>query len=86
MKRLFPTLSWLFVVFVLVVAAGCASNPNIEGARLDLRNKNYQRALDNINEALEIEPGSAEALVLKGDIISEMLSRISDDDERAGYV
>ncbi|MCY4159902.1 MAG: tetratricopeptide repeat protein [Bacteroidetes bacterium] len=86
MKRLFPTLSWLFVVFVLVVAAGCASNPNIEGARLDLRNKNYQRALDNINEALETEPGSAEALVLKGDIISEMLSQISDDDERAGYI
>ncbi|MCY3488307.1 MAG: hypothetical protein OXH34_07685, partial [Bacteroidetes bacterium] len=86
MKRALPIMSWLLVILILVAASGCRSNPNIEGARLDLRNKNYQRALTNINRALENEPNNSEAFLLKGDILSEMLSEVSDGAERTGYV
>ena len=86
MKRILPIVSWLLAVLILAAADGCGSNPHVEGARLDLRNKDYQRAIDNINKALENEPDNSEALVLKGDILFEMLSETSDDAERTGYV
>jgi len=86
MKRDFPNLRWLLVILVFSAVVGCRSNPNVEGARLDLRNKNYQRALDNINKALETKPNNAEAQLLKGDILLEILSEVSDNTERTGYV
>lgn len=59
----------LFVGGVLLMGAdGCSSDPNVEGAKLDLRNKDYDRALENVNKALEANPQNAEALKLKGDI------------------
>ncbi len=85
MKCTLPVVSWLLAVLILVVSSGCRSNPNIEGARLDLRNKDYQRALTNINRALENEPNNAEAFLLKGDILSEMLPQVLDEAERAEY-
>lgn len=86
MKRTQPITSWLLVILILAAASGCRSNPNIEGARLDLRNKDYQRALTNINRALETEPNNSEAFLLKGDILSAMLLGVSDGAERTGYV
>ncbi len=86
MKRILPTINWFLVVLLLGAAGGCGSNPNVKGARFDLRNKDYQRALENINKALETEPDNAEAHVLKGDILAELLSETSYDEERTGYV
>lgn len=77
-------MSWLLVIFIAV--SGCRSNPHLEGARLDLRNKDYQRALSNINKALESEPKNPEVLLLKGDILMSMLPQVSDGEERTGYV
>jgi len=86
MKYAQPTVILLIVVVVAFVSGGCATNPNIEGARLDLRNKDYSRALTNINQALTAEPENAKALLLKGDIISEMLADVSDELDRTGFV
>ena len=74
------------MVVILMAADGCGSNPNVEGAKLDLRNKDYARALDNVNKALESVPDNVEALFLKGDVLSEMLPEVIDKAERADYI
>ena len=74
------------VAVLLVAADGCGSNPNVEGAKLDLRNKDYMRALENVNKALDSDPDNPEALFLKGDVLSEMLPDIVDKRERADYI
>jgi tetratricopeptide (TPR) repeat protein len=86
MKRIFPIVSWLLLVLILAAADGCGSDPYVEGARLDLRNKDYNRALSNINKALENNPNNLDALMLKGDIIFEMLPDVYDQDERTAYI
>ena len=86
MKQWFPAVISVLAALFLVAADGCGSDPNVEGAKLDLRNKDYERALDNINQALQSTPDNTEALYLKGDILSEMLPMVSDPDERSVYV
>ncbi|MCY4225635.1 MAG: tetratricopeptide repeat protein [Bacteroidetes bacterium] len=86
MKSIQPILILLMVVSIAIASGGCATNPNIAGARLDLRNKDYSRALTNINQALVGEPDNSEALLLKGDILSEMLSDVTDESDRTGFV
>ena len=67
----------------VLAAAGCGSNPNVEGAKLDLRNKDYDRALENISVALNDEPDNAEALSLKGQILQALAAETEDARERA---
>ncbi len=86
MKRNLGAIGCLSIVLILASVSGCASNPNLEGAQINLRNKDYQRALTNINLALEAEPHNSEALLLKGDILSEMLPDIYDSDERTEHI
>ncbi|MEM1126395.1 MAG: tetratricopeptide repeat protein [Bacteroidota bacterium] len=70
----------------LVAGAGCSSDPNIEGAKLDLRNKDYDRALENVATAIETNPENGEAYALKVQIISDMLSSVTDMGERTARV
>lgn len=86
MKCALPILCWISAILVLVAADGCGSNPNVEGARLDLRAKNYQRALTNVNKAIENEPTNSEAHLLKGDILLEMLPDVIDSHDRTAHV
>ena len=75
--------SLLLVVCVFaLVAARCGSDPNLEGAKLDLDNKDYDRALENINKAIENDPVNAEAYALKGEILQEQLLDVSISPER----
>lgn len=71
MKRISLFLCVLLTGIVLMGADGCSSDPNVEGAKLDLRNKDYDRALQNVETALRTNPANAEALELKGQILSE---------------
>lgn len=67
-------------------ADGCSSDPNIEGAKLDLRNKDYDRALENIETALGKNPANAEALELKGRVLSEKAFATEDVDEHVALI
>ncbi len=73
----------LACIIAAVVMVGCGRNPNVDGARLDLRNKNYDRALENIAIALNADPNNSDALSLKGQVLLEMASEESDPVERA---
>ena len=66
------TLSLALVVALLVGGAdGCSSDPNVEGAKLDLQNGDYERALENVDEALATNPDNTEALVLRVEILRQ---------------
>lgn len=67
---------------VMLMVAGCSSDPNVEGAKLDLRNQNYDQALNNIETALENNPQNAEAWSVKGDIHQQQIQALSGDPER----
>lgn len=72
--------------FLMMGANGCSSDPNIEGAKLDLRNKDYDRALENVNAALERNPENAEAYDLKGQILQEQAGTVNDPERHRQIV
>src|SRR5690606_18235214 len=76
----------LLLTGLVLGGAGCASDRNVEGAKLDLRNKDYARALENVNTALEKDPQNAEALDLKGRILQEQAFAVNDRDEHSRLI
>ncbi|HEX7071485.1 MAG TPA: tetratricopeptide repeat protein [Rhodothermales bacterium] len=64
----------LLTGLVLMGASTCSSDPNVEGAKLDLRNQDYDRALENLETALQRNPDNSEALDLKGQVLQEKLA------------
>jgi len=69
MKHL-PLMLALVFGMILAAASGCAGDPNVEGAKLDLRNRDYDRALQNIATALERNPENAPAYELKARVLA----------------
>jgi len=74
------------LIVLIAIATGCRTNPYMQEAELDSRNKDYSKALNKINKALANDPKNAEAFRLKGDIIAKILPSISDETERTEYV
>jgi tetratricopeptide (TPR) repeat protein len=72
---------FLVVLFggLMLIGTGCSSDPNVEGAKLDLRNNNLDQALSNIETALENNPENAEAWLVKGDIHQQQVEGLSGD-------
>lgn len=81
MKRTQFFFSLLIAAVLLTAADGCSSDPNVEGAKLDLRNKDYDRALNNLDKALETNPQNAEAYELKGQVLLEQAFTVDDPAE-----
>lgn len=78
LRRSYVLAAAVVVASLFAMGAGCSSDPNVEGAKLDLRNKDYDRALVNLNKALETNPSNYEAYLLKGEVYQEMASEESD--------
>jgi tetratricopeptide (TPR) repeat protein len=86
MKR-FP----FFVVLVcagylMMGADGCSSDPNVEGAKLDLRNKDYDRALENLQTAIETDPSNGEAYALQAQVYQEQAAEMPEVDAHTEIV
>ncbi|MFQ5568179.1 MAG: tetratricopeptide repeat protein [Rhodothermales bacterium] len=81
MKRFSLFLAILLGGVLLLGARGCSSDPNVEGAKLDLNNKDYDRALENIDKALETNPENAEAYQIKGRVLQEKAFAVRDVEE-----
>lgn len=81
------TLSLSLVVALLVGGAdGCSSDPNVEGAKLDLRNGDYERALENLDEALTTDPDNVEALVLRTEVRRQQYENTAGAQPKADYL
>ncbi|MEM8599190.1 MAG: tetratricopeptide repeat protein [Bacteroidota bacterium] len=82
MTRTFPRLllvpALALATILLVGADGCAGDPNVEGAKLEMRNNDYDRALELVNLALETNPDNVQALAIKGDALVQMASSERD--------
>jgi len=74
------------MLFLFVAADGCSSDPNVEGAKLDLRNKQYDRALENLETALATNPENAEALELKGRVLAAKAFETPDVEEHTQLI
>lgn len=60
-------LAFAALAFIVAGADGCGSDPNVTGARLELRNQDYDRVLDLTAAAIEADPENAEAYFLRGE-------------------
>ena len=76
----------LFVALLLLGVGRCGSDPHVEGAKLDLRNKDYARALENVARALEKDPNSSEVHALKGEIMQALVLTAESAEEREDLV
>jgi len=85
-NRFYSVLLVLVGAFLFLGIDGCSSNPNVEGAKLDLGNKDYDRALENVTRALEQDPQNSEALGLKGQILQQMSREVEDPEEHTALV
>ncbi|GAB5534038.1 MAG: hypothetical protein Rubg2KO_02870 [Rubricoccaceae bacterium] len=61
-----------FVAIALGGADGCSSDPQVEGAKLYINNKEYDNALENLNESLATNPDNLDALILKAEVLRLM--------------
>jgi len=64
----------LFAVVAIALggADGCSSDPQVEGAKLYINNKEYDNALENLDEALVTNPENLDALILKAEVLRLM--------------
>ena len=76
-----PTLSGALLVLGLLLggADGCASDPNVEGAKLYINQEDYDAAIVNLDKALAANPDNAEALRLKGDVLRRQTDAMKTD-------
>jgi len=69
------------LVLGLTALNGCAAgDPNIAGARMELRNADYQRALELTDQAIAANPDNAEAYEVRGDIFMAMAEAGTDQE------
>src|SRR5687768_1673973 len=69
MRRPLFLLTSVLAALVLAGADGCSSDPDVEGARLYVRQQDYPAALERLNSALASNPDNMDALVLKADVL-----------------
>ena len=83
-KRIHP-LAVVFAAFLsfmlLVGAGGCSGDPNVEGAKMNLKDKDYAAALENITTALQTNPQNGEAYLVKGNVLASQASENIKDAE-----
>jgi tetratricopeptide (TPR) repeat protein len=63
-------------VLLLAGADGCSSDPDVEGAKLYIRNEEYDAALENLNRAIENNPDNVEAHALKAEVLRLQADRM----------
>lgn len=77
----------IFTIFLALgmFLASCASDPNIESAKLNLKKKDYQATLESAEKAIEMDSTNALGYYYKGVAYSEMAGDMSNPAERQEY-
>lgn len=68
-NRSFLSLLTALVGFLFI---GCGGDPNVEGAKLNINNKEWDKALANLDKAIATNPANAEAWKYKGLVYYQM--------------
>lgn len=75
---------FLFIIIGMMVAACAASDPNIETAKLNIKNGEFDKALEATQQAIDQNDGfSPEGYYYKADVLSRMAQRERDVAKRA---
>ena len=84
--RLPLLLGFVALGFLVAGADGCGSDPNVTGARLELRNENYDRVLELTAAALETNAENAEAYFIRGEAYRMKAEAESDAAARSAFL
>lgn len=68
-SRLLTISAFLVIAVIAGGADGCAGDPNVEGAKLYLRQGEFDQALERLDVALQANPANVDALLLKVDVL-----------------
>lgn len=82
MKTILKKSALLVMSLIFLVSCG---DPNIESAKLDLRNENYEGVLESANRALETNPDNAVAYYYKGIAHAELTKKKPINQRVEGY-
>ncbi len=75
----FPLLLGLLALTFLVAGAdSCGSDPNVTGAKLEMKNEDYDRVLELTAAALETNPDNEEAYFMRGEAYRLKAEKMSD--------
>lgn len=77
-----PLIALALLAVLIGGASSCASDPNVEGAKLYLRQSDYTRALENLDTALAANPDNVDALVLRSEVLRQQAERTTDPTEK----
>lgn len=82
MKKVFRSIAALLVVAVAACGGG---DPNIDTAKLNLKNKDYQKAMEAVDAALQLNAENAYAYYYKGVVYAEWAKATASVGDRAPY-
>jgi len=71
---------------LVLAITGCASDPNVEGARLELRTGDYDRVIELSDRAIAADDANAEAHYLRGEAFRRKAEAAGEDPERTRFV
>lgn len=74
--------SGILLAVVLIVTACVGSDPNVEQAKLELKNGEFDKAIASLDKAIETNNGNAQAHTLKGDVLMEQAQRKANPADR----
>ena len=81
--RLPLTLCFLALAFLVAGADGCGSDPNVTGAKLEMKNEDYDRVLELTAAALEANPDNEEAYFIRGEAYRMKAEQVDDAAQRS---
>ncbi|TNE71962.1 tetratricopeptide repeat protein [bacterium] len=74
--------SGILLAIVLFVSACVGSDPDVEQAKLELKNGEYAKAIESLDKAIETNKANVQAHSLKGNVLSEQAKSIANPEER----
>lgn len=75
--------AFLLSSYLFMGVAGCAGDPNVEGGKLNIANKDYAKALENFEKATTTNPANAEAWKFTAQALMEIAKAEKDPVKRA---
>jgi len=67
MKKSFSVMS-----AIIILAACAVTDPNIETAKLNVKNGEFEKAIESVGKAIEMNPANGSAYEYRGNILGEM--------------
>jgi len=78
MKKSFSVLS-----AIILLAACAVTDPNIETAKLNVKNGEFEKAIESVGKAIEMNPANGIAYEYRGDILGELAQKKSNPSDRS---